>query len=153
MTFGGMADSGTMAPEIFALRLDRAQPSQLFISARKLAWVRQRFDLSRPESIEPVPVIRLCGKTVYTDGHTRAFAAFSAGQAQIPACWDEDELDWAAYEICVRWCERAGIHIIADLSQRVVDTDAYQVLWLDRCARMHRWLAAFRARPSCVAAD
>ena len=52
-------------PDTFALRLDRAQPSQLYINTRKLARVRQRFDLSQPEWMEPVPVVRLCGRTVY----------------------------------------------------------------------------------------
>jgi hypothetical protein len=131
-------------PDVSALRLDRAQPSQLYISTLKLAWIRHYLDLSRPESLEPVPVVRLRGKTVYADGHTRAFAAFSAGLAELPAYWDADELDWAAYEICVRWCERAGIHTIADLGGRVVSPDVYQDLWLDRCARMHRRLKALR---------
>ena len=131
-------------PKVFALRLDRAQPSQLYVSTLKLARVHQHFDLSQPECIEPVPVARLCGKTVYTDGHTRAFAAFSVGLTEVPAYWDEDELDWAAYGICVRWCARAGIHTIADLGGRVVSPDAYQDLWLDRCARMHRWLEVLR---------
>ena len=55
----------TAMPDAFALRLDRAQPSQLTINTRKLARVRQRFDLSQPECMEPVPVVRLCGRTVY----------------------------------------------------------------------------------------
>jgi hypothetical protein len=131
-------------PDIFALRLDRAQPSQLYISADKLARVRQRFDLSRPESLAPVPVVRLVGKTVYADGHTRAYAASAAGLLEVPAYWDPDELDWAAYEICVRWCERAGIYAIAGLVGRVVGPEAYQQLWLDRCARMHRLLEGVR---------
>jgi hypothetical protein len=131
-------------PDLFSLRLDRAQPSQLYISARKLARVRLQFDPSQPGSLAPVPVVRLCGKTVYSDGHTRAFAAFTAGHTETIAYWDEDELDGAAYEICVRWCEQAGIHTIADLAGRVVDPGAYRALWLDRCARMHERLAAQR---------
>jgi hypothetical protein len=132
---------------IVFLPLDRIQPSQLYISAHKLTRIRRCFDLSRPESLEPIPVVRLCGRTVYTDGHTRAFAAFSAGLAGVPIYWDEDELDRAAYEICVRWCERAGIHTIAGLAGRVVGPEAYQRLWLDRCARMHRRLEGVRNRP------
>ena len=112
------------------LPLDRVQPSQLYVSTSKLARVRQRFDLSRPESIAPVPVVRLCGKTVYTDGHTRAFAAFAAGLAQVPAYWDRDELDWAAYKICVRWCERADIHTVSDLAERVADDTSIQLVFL-----------------------
>ena len=128
--------------------LDQIQPSQLYISAAKLAKVRQEYDWARPESLEPIPMVRLCGKTVYTDGHTRAFAAFTSGLAEIPVYWDRDELDWQAYEICVDWCEQEGIHTIADLAGRVVSLDVYQELWLDRCARLHRRLAAQRRQAS-----
>ena len=118
-------------PNVFAMRLDRIQPTQLYISAHKLARVRGQFDLLRPGSIDPIPIVRLCGKMAYTDGHTRAFAAFAAGLRQIPVYWDQDELDLPAYEICLRWCERAGIHSIAGLSERIVGPDAYRQLWLD----------------------
>jgi len=44
----------------------------------------------------------------------------------------------------VSWCKEEGIRTIGDLQDRVVDADAYQAQWLDRCAAMHRVLAAQR---------
>jgi hypothetical protein len=62
----------------------------------------------------------------------------------VPVAWEEDELDWEAYEICVAWCEQEGVRTIADLCDRVVEPETYQVLWLDRCAAMHKELQARR---------
>ena len=124
-------------------RLDELQPSQLYISTAKLAEVLRSFDLAR---IEPVPVKRLGDDLVMTDGHTRAFAAFLCGAAEVPTVPDEDELDWEAYEICVRWCRQEGIRWVGDLVGRVVGPDDYETVWRGRCAAMHRELAEKRAR-------
>jgi hypothetical protein len=128
----------------FTMKLDEIQPSQLYISSAKLARVMTSFDPLRPESLAPIPVKALGDRVIMTDGHTRAFAAFSCGLAQVRVFWDEDELDWEAYAICVEWCVEAGIRTIAGLEDRVVDPQAYQVLWLDRCAEMHCELEARR---------
>ena len=63
---------------------------------------------------------------------------------EIPAVWDEDDLDWKAYEICVRWCKEEGIRTIADLASRIVDEENYEKLWFARCRRMHDQLAQDR---------
>ncbi len=128
------------------MNLSDIQPSQLYISSEKLAEVTRTFDPRQPESLEPVPVKELGGQVVYTDGHTRAFAAFQAGWLEIPVVWDTDELDWEAYRICVDWCKAAGIRTIADLAGRVIDAGRYETLWHERCRRMHRHLAAKRKR-------
>ncbi len=84
----------------FSVKLNEPRPSQLYISTRKLATVLRGFDAA---DIEPVPVKRLDEDVVMTDGHTRGFAAFLCGATEVPTVVDEDELDWEAYEICVRW--------------------------------------------------
>jgi hypothetical protein len=122
------------------MALDRLQPSQLYISADKLRYV-----LESPEPLEPVPIVRLGAHLIMTDGHTRAFAAWTRGQSEVPVVWDEDDMDWEAYEVCVQWCAQEGIHTVADLRDRVVDAETYQAKWLDRCAAMHRSLEARRA--------
>ena len=127
--------------EAFLVALDRLQPSQLYISAEKLRRVMALYDPQRPESHDPIPIAQFSGQLVMTDGHTRAFAAWSSGLAEVPVVWDEDELDWEAYEICVQWCEQEGIRTIVDLEDKIVDSQAYQRQWLDRCAAMHRALA------------
>ena len=114
------------------LHLDRLQPSQLYIHEDKLCQVREA-----RQSRDPIPVKQLGPHLVMTDGHTRAFAAWSSGQETIAVVWDEDDLDWEAYEICVGWCQEGHIHTIRDLHDRVVDAETYQRLWLDRCAQHH----------------
>ena len=130
--------------EYFLLRLDEIQPTQLYISAQKLAEVLRGFDAARPATVEPFPVKRLDDELVLTDGHTRAFAAFLCGLSEIRAYWDEDDLDWEAYRICVQWCRADGIRSVKDLVGRVVGPREYQQKWLDRCAEMHRELSAKR---------
>jgi hypothetical protein len=133
-------------PEHFLVPLDEVQPTQLYISAQKLAEVLRDLDAARPATIEPLPLKRLAGHVILTDGHTRAFAAFLCGVSEVPAYWDEDELDWEAYRICVQWCDAEGISSVKDLAGRVVGPRDYQRKWLDRCAEMHRELEAKRGR-------
>lgn len=122
------------------MTLDALQPSQLYISSAKLAQVVQALDAGEPSAHEPLPVKQLGGHTVLTDGHTRALAAFLRGEAEIVVAWDEDDLDWEAYEICVRWCREEGIRGIGDLQGRVIGPAEYDELWLARCRRMHEEL-------------
>jgi len=117
---------------VFKIPLSRIQPSQLYISAEKLA----QFTSSSPENFPPVPLKKLNGRIIFTDGHTRALAAHLQGHADIWAVWDEDELDWQAYQICVDWCLTAGIRTIADLQDHIITPEDYQKLWLDRCRNM-----------------
>jgi 3-methyladenine DNA glycosylase AlkD len=120
--------------------LAELQPSQLYISAAKLAHVQRDSTLQRPESLEPIPIKALGGRIIMTDGHTRALAALLAGLTEIPVVWDEDELDWEAYQICVDWCLAEGIHTVADLQGRVVPAAEYEIVWHQRCREMQREL-------------
>jgi hypothetical protein len=126
--------------KVFLKKLDEIQPSQLFISSGKLSRIMERFHPPTPEALTPIPVKALDNRVIFTDGHTRAFAAFLRGVSEIRVVWDEDELDWEAYRICVEWCETEGIYTIADLKDRVITPEEYEVLWLDRCREMHQEL-------------
>jgi hypothetical protein len=77
---------------------------------------------------------------IFVDGHTRALAAFLLGLSEIPVYWEDEELDWEEYKICVEWCKEEGIHTISELRNRIVSPEDYQVLWLDRCERMQKSL-------------
>ena len=127
-------------PQTFPLRLTDLQPSQLYISRQKLARVRAWWAPSRLDALPPIPVVLLDGVVVATDGHTRAFAATTAGFTIVPAVWDTDELDWTAYRMCVDWCRDVGIRTVMDLTGKVVSAADYEELWLARCRRMHRTL-------------
>lgn len=127
----------------FLMELSRIQPSQLYISLRKLNNVMENF-ASKPSLMEPIPIKKLGGKIVLVDGHTRALAALLHRFPRIPVYWEEEELNWEAYEICVRWCQAEEIYTIADLTNRVVAHPAYKKLWYERCANMQKELEAQR---------
>ena len=122
----------------FQKKLDSIQPSQLYISSEKLDSVMRSLEQSKPVLVEPIPIKKLGNQVLFVDGHTRAFAAFLLGLSEIPVYWEDEDLDWEEYEICVGWCKEEGIHTISDLKNRVVSPSDYQILWLDRCAKMHR---------------
>jgi hypothetical protein len=127
---------------MFLMPLDQIQPSQLYINTQKLAQVMAWWEPPRLVTLTPVPIKRLNGRVIYTDGHTRAFAAYQQGFTKVPVVWDEDELDWEAYQICVDWCLEVGIHTVMDLQRRVIPPEAYEHLWIGRCRRMHDRLEA-----------
>jgi hypothetical protein len=124
----------------FTMKLDEIQPSQLYISSEKLSEVMKTFDPAKPESIEPLPIKELGNRIVFVDGHTRAFAAFICNIPEIPVYWENEELDWDAYKICVGWCRKEGIRTIADLKNRVVSQKDYEILWYRRCEKMQQKL-------------
>jgi hypothetical protein len=113
--------------------LNILQPSQVYISSAKLAQVQAGCDLHH---LEPLPVA-LRGDTIYlTDGHTRALAAYLAGIRSLLVYWDDDDLDWEAYSICVDWCQEADIFGVPDLSDHILQHDEYERLWYGRCRAM-----------------
>jgi hypothetical protein len=122
--------------EIFVMKLEEIQPCQLFINSEKLASVLKDYDRLKPDSLAPVPVKNLNGQIIITDGHTRALAAFLRGFSEIRVFWEEEDLDWEAYEICLEWCKSEGICTIADLKDRVVSSREFEVLWVERCRKM-----------------
>jgi hypothetical protein len=126
--------------EVFRMRLEDIQPSQLYISFQKLCNVMKRFNPSDLGSIEPIPVKKLGEDVIFVDGHTRAFAAYLCGVSEVPVYWEDEELDWEAYEICVEWCKESGIRRISDLKNRVVPQKDYETLWYKRCEDMQREL-------------
>jgi hypothetical protein len=133
--------------QTFAVNLADLQPSQLYISAEKLARA-ERAMRDAGTGPEPLPVRQFGPRTVLTDGHTRALAAHRAGATSIAVYAETDELDWEAYEICVQWCLEEGIRSIADLEAKIVPPDRYEVLWYARCRALHEQLARQRAAGS-----
>lgn len=132
-------------PEPFAIEIDRLQPSQLYVSQSRLARLTARVGPAEVHRLHPVPVARLDGRLVLTDGHSRTLAAWRSGRREVVAIWEEDDLDWEAYHVCVGWCLQEGISSIAQLADRVVSGREFERLWLDRCRELHRSLEASRA--------
>ena len=117
------------------LTLAQIQPSQFYLSQEKLDKIS--IDFSK-QDLDPLPVKRMDGKVFFTDGHSRAFKAYQVGLSHIPIYYDRDELDWDFYGYCVQACEGRGIFSIADLQNRILSKEAYQLNWLDWCKREAR---------------
>lgn len=126
--------------QVFMMKLNEIQPSQLYISSEKLSEVMKKFDPNKPEAIEPIPIKKLGNDIIFVDGHTRAFAAFLHNIIKVPVYWEDEELDWDAYAICVKWCKEEGIYTIADLKNRVIPQKDYEILWYERCEKMQKEL-------------
>ncbi len=123
--------------DIYKLTIKDLQPSQFYISERKLASVEAWFDPADLSNFEPISVKELDGVPVITDGHTRAVAALRVGVDRVPLVWDTDELDWRLYRACVTACRRRGILSPADLLTRIISAEEYVEQWDAWCDRLH----------------
>lgn len=120
------------------LKLSDISPSQLYISAEKLAGVEKWFS---PEALaeNPLPVRDFGnGRYTLTDGHTRALCAYRRGMTAIPCVYDRDPIvadppGPELYRMDTEWCARFGIFTVADLASRVVSGADYARLWRARC--------------------
>lgn len=73
--------------DIKELRIVDIQPSQFYISEEKLEQIGRWFEPGDLSGFEAVPVKELDGHVIFTDGHTRAYAAWLAGLERIPLVW------------------------------------------------------------------
>ena len=122
VTFGDTSSSeevntfGEISMNIDEIKLLDIQPSQFYISEEKLSGVKSWFDPNDLSNFEPLPIFEHGGKIFFTDGHTRALAAFLSGIEKVPLVWDsEEEIGIKEYEICVKACENRGIKISVTL--------------------------------------
>lgn len=118
----------------FAVPIGDPQPSQLYVDAERLREAVEWFAFDAP-AYDPVPVVRLDGDLVLSDGHTRAFLAYLAGAEELEVVRDpdRDELNLALYRECVAWCRAESVTGVADLAGRVVSPATFRAEWIDRC--------------------
>ena len=119
------------------LTLRDLQPSQFYISEKKLRAVESWLDAADLSNFEPIPVKLLDGRPVMTDGHTRAVAALRAGLVSVPLVWDEDELPWDLYRACVAACREQAIESPGDLLPRIISEEEYREKWDKWCENVH----------------
>lgn len=131
--------------ELHQIPLAQIQPSQFYLSAQKLEAVRRWFSPEDLSGFDPVPVRVLCGEVIFTDGHTRAFAAYQAGLERIPLVWDDTHQDWEAYRLCVAACRQRGIRQIAHLGDRILPMEEYRQRWNGWCDVLFEVLELQRA--------
>jgi len=130
----------------FQMELRKIQPSQLYISKQKLAKVKEKFNPKDISTLDVIPIKEIKNTIFYTDGHTRAFAAYQAGFTKVPVIWEDEELDWELYQIRINWCNDEGIYSITDLNDRVIDHKNYELLWYKRCDDLHKQLMIKRTK-------
>ncbi len=123
--------------ELSDLRLTDLQPSQFWISERKLADVNEWFRADDLSAFEPLPVKILDGVPVLTDGHTRAVAALQAGLEKVPLAAETDELDWDLYRLCVSACRERGVFSPESLTGRILKEEDYRREWDGWCDELH----------------
>ncbi len=110
-------------------KLRELQPSQFYISEKKLRDVEGWFDPRDLSAFPPIPVKVLDGVPVMTDGHTRAVAALLAGKSTVPLTWDRDDLGWDLYRECVKACREKNITKPQDLVIRILTEEEYHEKW------------------------
>jgi hypothetical protein len=111
------------------------RPSQLYLSSEKLADVLEWFDFDDPE-YGPLPVFEHEGEWYLSDGHTRAFAAYLAGEEALSVERDpevREKYDFDVYLACLSWCEEEGVEKVSDFRGRIVEPETFQEVWIDRC--------------------
>ena len=135
-------------PELSKLLLRDLQPSQFWISERKLADVLSWFRPDDLSAFEPLPVKYLDGVPVLTDGHTRAVAALNAGLDKVPLVPETDELDWGLYRACVAACREKGIFSTLALTDRILTEEDYKREWDGWCDQLHAKTVRERIRIS-----
>lgn len=113
------------------------QPSQFYISEKKIEDINKWFNPNDLSNFEAIPVKELNGKIIFTDGHTRAYVAYKAGIKNIPLYWENEELSWDVYQICVDECNIRGVLSIKDLDNRVLNQNDYKTLWNEWCDDLH----------------
>lgn len=120
------------------LTLTDIQPSQFYLSQAKIANIHAWFDPTDLSTFDPIPVKYLNGCVIFTDGHTRAWVAHSAGLKTVPLAWDPDALDWDLYQLCVDACRERGVYSVSDLHNKILSEPDYEEKWIHWCDQMQK---------------
>lgn len=122
-----------MMKQVIKVRISDIQPSQFYLSSKKIKDILKWFDPHDLSCFQPVYIKQLDHHLIFTDGHTRAWVAYTYGLTHIPAIYDEDKEDWQFYQRCVDECIHQGIHCISDLKSRILLSRDYEKYWIQWC--------------------
>ena len=120
--------------------------SQLFLNEDKLTNIRSWFNPSDLSNFDPLPVHNFGnGRLTLTDGHSRAFLAYTMGIHMIPVVYDLDDMVTSVtgrmlYKNDIVWCERFKIQSVSDFKNRIVSNPLYHDLWIGRCDKAYNLL-------------
>ena len=120
--------------------------SQIFLNEDKLTNIRSWFNPSDLSNFDPLPVHDFGNDSLtLTDGHSRAFLAYTMGVNMVPITYDQDDIVTSAtgqmlYKNNIVWCERFKIHSVSDLKNRIIPDSMYHDLWIGRCDKAYNLL-------------
>lgn len=120
--------------------------SQIYLNEDKLMNISKWMDPNDLSNFEPLPVYDFGnGKLTLTDGHSRAFLAYTMGVSEVPCVCDTDDIVVSGigqmlYKNDIVWCERFKICSVMDLKDRIVSSGMYKELWVDRCDKAYNLL-------------
>ena len=128
------------------INIDLLGLSQIYLNSNKITAVTEWFIPQCMDDFQPLPVHNF-GNNAYTltDGHTRAFVAYKNGVSVLPVYYDSDDIitnqvGQMLYGADIDWCKRFKLSHIKHLEHRIIDNNAYQKLWIDRCDRSYNLL-------------
>ena len=120
--------------------------SQIYLSAEKIEAIEKWFNADDMSAFEPLPVHDFGnGKYTLTDGHSRAYVAYKNGIMYIPIIYDRDEsvageIGQMLYRADIEWCNRFHIENISQLENRILTSEKYHRLWIERCDKSYNLL-------------
>jgi hypothetical protein len=118
------------------IAVEDLRPTQLYLSAAKLASVLDEFEEHDPYG--PLPAFEHEGEWYLSDGHTRAFAAYLGGAETIPIERDREVrevYDFDLYLTCIDWCREEDVRAVPDLGGRILAHETFEEEWIERCHR------------------
>ncbi|MDH5403753.1 MAG: hypothetical protein OEY49_14750 [Candidatus Heimdallarchaeota archaeon] len=118
---------------MFELDINQIQPSQLFLSELKLQSVQKFIDINGFDNLPPIPVKKRNNLIFMTDGHHRAYITHLFGYNKLKVVWEDEELDWYEYDICIKWCMEEDIKSITNLEYRILPHEEFLIKWIKRC--------------------
>ena len=114
------------------VNIKNLQPTQLYLSEKKLKAIQNLYQSAETFNINPISVLAFGDCFLITDGHHRAYQALLLGQDTISAEFDRDGGD-ELYHLYAQACEKRKIYSVLDLKNHILPEDEYEAKWYNWC--------------------
>ena len=114
------------------VNIKNLQPTQLYLSEKKLKAIQNLYQSAETFNINPISVLAFGDCFLITDGHHRAYQALLLGQDTISAEFDRDGGD-ELYHLYAQACEKRKIYSVLDLKNHILPQDEYEAKWYNWC--------------------
>ena len=122
--------------DINSLKIKDLQPSQFYISKKKIEEIKKWFNPNDLSNFEPIPIKEIDDEYVVVDGHTRLVVAIMANLDSVPLCYEEEEWDWEMYRECIKEAKKRDIKSPYDLLKYIISEEEYKIKWDKWCDNM-----------------